>query len=224
MSEQNPTKAQLQDQLEKAQRRNEELEEQNAALENTQADMDKRLSRMETLIQEQRDAGEYQGPQPKIYHDPFDSENPHKILAHPDGKVLSWKNPRVRADRGMRGWVFLTWDSEVGRNIDKYIASPPAKMAGIEHQDNYIRRGTDSILSMIDEEIWLARQNKREEKALRKQRAANARANRALAEGVETFGDGVTDERRPVGGFKPRQELPVPEGGHRTRLLHPDEE
>jgi hypothetical protein len=224
MADKIPTKAEIQEELEQAETRNADLAEENQALMNKQADMEERLARMEALIEGQRAEGTYAGPQPKVYHDPYDTTNPHKILHHPEGKKLSWKNPNIRDRQGWKGWEPITWDSEVGKNIEKYIPSPPAKMVGIEKQDNYVRRGTDSVLAMIDEEIWMARQQKREDKALRKQLAANARANAAIGNGVETFGDGVQSDPRPAGGFKPRQELPVPEGGHRTRLLHPDEE
>jgi len=224
MTEKNPTKAEIQDELEQAAARNEELTEENQALMNKQAYMEERLARMEALIDSQQANGTYRGPEPKVFHDPFDTTNPHKILNHPEGKKLGWKNPRIRDEKGWKGWEPVTWDSEIGKNIEQYIPSPPAKMVGIEKQDNYVRRGTDSVLAMIDEEIWMARQQKREHKALRKQLAANARANSAMGRGVETFGDGVKDEPRPTGGFKPRTETPVPEGGHRTRLFHPDEE
>ena len=224
MTEKIPNKAELQEQLDQATEVNEDLAEENQALLNKQADMDARLERMEAFMDEQSEAGAYEGPKPKIYHDPFDCINPHKFKCHPEGLRFSWKNPRIMEDQGPKGWSPVTWDSEIGRDIDTYLASPPAKMEGIATQDNYVRRGVDSILCVIKEEIWLARQQKRESKALRKQMAANARANVMLGDGVETFGDGVKREPRPVGGFKPREELPVPHGGHRTRLFHPDEE
>ena len=224
MTEKTPNKAELQEQLDKATAVNVELTEENQALLNRQADMDDRLARMEALMEEKLDAGTYEGPQPKVYHDPFECVNPHKFKCHPEGLHFSWKNPRIMDDKGPRGWTPVTWDREIGRNIDEYLSRAPAKLQGIETQDNYVRRGVDSILCVIKEEIWLARQQKRESKALRKQMAANARANVTIGEGVETFGDGVKHDPRPAGGFKPREELPVPHGGHRTRLFHPDEE
>ncbi len=208
MSEQNPSKADLQRDLDKAEIRATELEDERdeavAALENTQADMDTRLARMEALIAEQQAAGEYAGPEPEMYHDPYDiSNNPMRILSHPEGKRLGWKNPRLRDEDGWLGWEPLTWESEIGRDIDKYIASPPAKLEGISKQDNYIRRGTDAILSILDEDIWKARQQKREAKALRKQLAANARAKLPGIPGVaEVIGEGVQADPVPPGGFK----------------------
>jgi hypothetical protein len=214
MADSTKTKAQLQ----------EELDEVQAAHENERAELEARISKMEKMIEEKRAAGEPTGPNPQIYHDPFDTQNPHHINKHPEGKVLSWKNPNYRQQRGWRGWEPVTWDSEIGKNISQYIPDPPAKMEGISKQDNYIRRGTDSVLAAIDEEIWLARQQKRRTKALQKQAAANARANRKLGAGVETFGDGVEREQAPAGGFRRTPEPPMPTGGHRTRLFHPDEE
>lgn len=225
MADKNPTKADLQEDLEAAQAREEELQEERMALLNQQADMDARLARMEALLESRTESGEYQGPEPKLFHDPFDcGSNPHKILKHPEGKILSWKNPRIRQDKGWKGWEPITWDSEVGKNLSEYINDPPAKLEGISKQDNYVRRGTDSVLSMIDEEIWNARQQKREHKALRKQMAANAHANAIIGNGVETFGEGVRRESAPAGGFRRGTEAPVPKGDHRTRLFHPDEE
>lgn len=214
MADSNKTKAQLA----------EELAEVEAARENERAEMEARIERMEALIEQQKAEGTYRGPEPKVYHDPFDTQNPHKILHHPEGKVLSWKNPNYRQQRGWRGWEPVTWDSEIGREISKYIPDPPAKMEGSSKQDNHVRRGTDSVLAVIDEEIWLARQQKRKNKALRKQLAANARSNRALGPGVMTTGDGVQPDGNPRQGLDRPIEPPVPRGGHRTRLMHPDEE
>ena len=219
MTDKNPTKADLQETLEEAQKRNDELTEERDALLNAQADMDSRLARMEALMDEQKASGEYRGPEPKVYHDPFECNNPHKILAHPEGKRLSWKNPKIRNDGGWKGWDPVTWDSEIGKDLDTYIASPPSKMEGISTQDNYVRRGTDSVLAMIDEEIWFARQENRKSKAMRKQLAANARANQRTGEGVETFGDGVTQESRGYG----RGKVAAPVGGVRTPMLPTEE-
>ena len=224
MTEKTPTKAEIQADLEIAAAKNDELEEERNALLNQQADMDARLARMEALLTERTASGEFTGPEPRVYHDPFDCKNPHKILKHPEGKILSWKNPRIRQDKGWKGWEPITWDSEIGKNLASYINDPPAKLEGISKQDNYVRRGTDSILSQIDEEIWNARQQKREDKALRKQLAANATANGAIGNGVETFGDGVRKESPPAGGFKQGVEAPLAPGAHRRHMLRPDEE
>ena len=219
MTDQNPTKAEIQDNLDTALAKQEELTEERDALLNRQADLDERLARMEALMDENTASGNIRGPEPKVFFDPFDTQNPHKILNHPEGMILSWKNPRIRRDKGWKGWEPITWDSEIGQNLEKYIPSPPAKLEGISKQDNYVRRGTDSVLSQIKEEIWLARQEKRRSKALRKQDAANARANRVMGEGVETFGSGVTQESQGL-----RRGAPAAPTGHSRRMLHPDEE
>ena len=215
MTDKNPTKADIQSDLDDAIDRNEELVEDKAVLENYQTDLEARLARMEALIEESTASGDYSGPEPKVFHDPFACTNPHKILSHPEGYRLGWKNPRIRDEQGWKGWEPITWDSEIGKDLSKYIASPPAKMKGIEAQDNYVRRGTDSILSQLPEEIYLARTQARESKALRKQMAANATANRVIGEGVETFGEGVTKESRGYGVGAVR----APQEGHRTKML-----
>lgn len=207
---------------------NEELREENEALANGQALMEQRVAKMEALIQQQIEADEYKGPEPVVYHDPFDcGVNPHHIKKHPDGKILSWKNPNIRnGTRGWRGWVPITYDSEYGERLHEFITDPPAKMEGSADQDNYVRRGTDSILCYIDEEIFYARQQKRETKALRKQLAAQAVRNRVLGPGVETFGDGVQVEPSPPGGFKAGQRpspLTSEHPSHRTEMFDQEE-
>ena len=217
MSEQNRSKADLV-------KENEQLQEDNAALGNAQALMEQRVAQMEALINQQIADGNYSGPAPIVYHDPFDcGVNPHHIKKHPAGKILSWKNPNIRnGTRGWRGWVPITYDSEYGKQLLDYIDDPPAKMEGSSNQDNYVRRGTDSILCYIDEEIWLARQHKRESKALHKQLAAQSVRNQILGPGVETFGDGVQVEGSPPGGFKARQgatPLISKHPAHRTEMF-----
>lgn len=207
---------------------NAELQETNEALLNQQADLVARIERMESMVNEQQERGVYQGPEPIVLFDPFDvGTNPHHIKKHPEGKVLSWKNPNIRnGTRGWRGWVPITYDSEIGQNLTDYILDPPAKMEGSSSQDNYVRRGTDSILCWLPEELWQARQMKREQKALRKQMAASARRNISYAPGVETFGDGVQIEERPAGGFKMGRPAPLDtkHPSHRTEMFNHDEE
>ena len=207
-----------------------ELEQENAELKAENAELlslQDRLSRMEALVQEQKAAGTYTGPEPKVFFDPFDIDvNPLTILKNPAGKVLGWKNPNLRnGSRGWRGWVPITYDSEIGQNLREYINDPPAKLAGTADQDNYVRRGTDSILCWIDEDIFKARQQKREQKALAKQLAATASQNTVLRAGVSTFGEGVRHEERPAGGFKVREDAPplVGEHAHRTAMFDHEE-
>jgi hypothetical protein len=207
-----------------------ELEQENEALKSENAELlsvQERLTRMEALVQEQKSSGTYKGPKPKVYFDPFDVDvNPLTILKNPAGKVLGWKNPNLRnGSRGWRGWVPITYDSEIGQHLNEYINDPPAKLDGTATQDNYVRRGTDSILCWIDEDIFKARQQKREQKALAKQLAASGAQNSVLREGVSTFGDGVRYEERPAGGFKVREDAPplVGEHAHRTAMFASEE-
>lgn len=207
------------------QQENEKLSEEREALLNQQVTLEARIAKMEDLVEQKRSAGEYKGPEPVLYNDPFDLEtNPHHIKKQPPGKVLGWKNPHFRnnSGRGWRGWEPVTYDSEIGQDLEEYINSPPMKMAGAAEQDNYVRRGTDSILCVLDKEIWLARQQKREQKALRKQEAATFNQNRVLRPGVSTTGDGVRKEERPPGGFRVREKAPDIEGhhpSHRTEMF-----
>jgi hypothetical protein len=203
-------------------KQNSELQEVNEQLLAAQDSLEKRLQKMEALVAQKSAEGTYTGPEPVMYHDPFDvGVNPHHVLKHPDGKVLSWKNPNIRnGQRGWRGWVPVTYDDEIGKNIQEYIPDPPAKMSGSATQDNYIRRGTDSILCWLPEEMFKARQQKREMKALRKQVAAQNGRNHALRPGVETFGDGVQQDESSRGGSKPTQLTGHP--SHRTMMF--DEE
>ena len=186
---------------------NDKLRENNEALGNSHAALEQRVIAMEALITQQVEDGVYVGPEPALHHDPFDLEtNPLHIKKHPDGKVLSWINPNIRnGSRGWRGWVPVNYDDEYGSKIEEYLSDPPAKMEGTATQDNYVRRGTDSILCWIEEEIYLARQEKRERKALYKQLAAQNLRNVTIMKGVETFGDGVTVEQTLPGGFKARK-------------------
>jgi len=194
------------DKVDPLEKENVELQENYDALANSYATLEDRLEAMENLINGQIQEGKYGGPAPAMYHDPFDmGVNPHHIKKHPPGKTLSWKNPNIRnGSRGWRGWVPIEYDDEYGLALSDYIADPPAKMEGSADQDNYVRRGTDSILCWIDEEIYLARQEQRERKALHKQLAANNTRNIVLGEGVETFGNGVQVEGNSPGGFKAR--------------------
>ena len=103
--------------------------------------------------------------EPRVVHDPFDTQNPHRIIANPPGFVLGWKNPLYRdGHRGWRGWRPVQFDDEIGRNLSKYLLDPPRRM---EHAvDNMVRRG-DTILCALEEDLWYARQLKRQRKAER---------------------------------------------------------
>lgn len=212
------------DQVDPLEEENEELKENYEALANDYASLEDRLAAMENLINKQVAEGNYAGPEPEMFHDPFDlGVNPHFIKKHPPGKRLSWKNPKIRnGTRGWRGWVPVEYDDEYGLQLSDFIADPPAKMEGSAQQDNYVRRGTDSILCWIHEEIYMARQAKRESKALHKQAAANNNRNQVLGVGVETFGEGVTVEGQAPGGFRSRlgaTPLTSKHPAHRTEMF-----
>lgn len=107
--------------------------------------------------------------EPQLLYDPFDSKNPHKIVKHPPGFRLGWKNPMYRENhRGWRGWVPVKYDSDVGRALKTYLLDPPRKMS---HQDDDLVRRGDSILCMLPEEMWLKRQRDRVERAERNKSA-----------------------------------------------------
>jgi len=192
-----------------------QVEEENLQLQATvdaqkahQEELEARIRRMESMIMGQEtDEGGYE-PKVELYHDPYDtSQNPLTIKKQPDGLHLSWKNPNLRDGGGKtwEGWEPVTWDSEIGKNLEQYIDSPPKRFEGTAAQDNYIRRGSDAILCKLPLEWWLARQEKREKKTLHQQQMASNVRNRTLMPGVRTYGDGVQREASGAvdGGHKP---------------------
>jgi len=213
MTEQNRTKREIEQE-------NTDLLAQNEALSNSHQELLERVQAMEALIQKQADAGEETEPVVHMYHDPFDSsQNPHEIKEQPEGKWLSWKNPNIRQGN-WKGWTPVCYDDEIGQNLERYLNDPPKKLEGIAHQDNYVRRGSDSILCWLPLEWWLARQARREEKALRNESVASGRSNRAIMPGVSTYGEGVEKEQAPPGGFRGQSAPPTPEHPHkRTEMF-----
>lgn len=131
-----------------------------------------RIDDMEQAFDERASRGENVDPAPQVHYDPFDEQNPHVILKHPEGFVLSWKNPDLRAKQGWKGWVPVTYDDEIGQNIDQYLSDPPPRMEGTAQLDNYVRRGTDSILCKLPADLWETRQRKRVERSKYKMRAS----------------------------------------------------
>lgn len=102
---------------------------------------------------------------PTISEDPFAAHNPHKFLKHPAGFHLGWKNPVYReSHRGWRGWRAVEFDDPIGRSLSLYLPEVPHKMS--HALDNYVRRG-DSVLCVLEEGIWNARQKERSDKAKR---------------------------------------------------------
>lgn len=109
--------------------------------------------------------------EPEVLHDPFDPQNPHAIEKHPPGLRLGWKNPKYREDhRGWRGWRPVSYEDDIGKNLGQYINDPPRRMS--HHLDHLVRRG-DSVLCILEDSIWRARQEQRTSKAMR---FANAHA------------------------------------------------
>lgn len=109
--------------------------------------------------------------EPRVFRDPFDAQNPLTFKKHPQGFVLGWINPVYReSHRGWRGWQPVTYDSAIGKRLHEYLTDPPRKLATAT--DNIVRRG-DCVLGALPEEIWLARQQKRNLKAAH-QRAEHA--------------------------------------------------
>lgn len=98
--------------------------------------------------------------EPSLISDPFDTQNPHAIINHPAGFVLSWINPKYRASRGWRGWIRVEWDDEIGRNLTQYLNEVPDRMEGAV--DNYVRRG-DVVLCRLPEAYYRSRRNQREQ-------------------------------------------------------------
>lgn len=141
------------------------LADEREVLETALQSLNDRVDRMAAAMEARQFEGDPHDPAPRVIYDPFDEQNPHAILKHPDGFVLSWKNPNYRAHRGWRGWVPVQHDDEIGMNLNQYLQDPPPRMEGMGAIDNYVRRGTDSILCRIPKEIWDERQNKRENKA-----------------------------------------------------------
>lgn len=140
-------------------------EDAQAAAENANAELEGSVVHTSKSAHAPRPVHEQAMQEPRLLYDPFDSKNPHKIVRNPSGYVLGWKNPMYRENhRGWRGWVPVDYDSEVGRDLKRYLLDPPRKMA---HQDdNLVRRG-DAILCMLPIDMWEARQCDRVERASR---------------------------------------------------------
>jgi len=197
MSDTNPTKAEIQEQKALLEQENTELKQQIADgveersnLLDALSSLSDRVDQLAGAAAAQRDAGNPYDPEPELAYDPYDEQNPHAILSHPEGWVLSWKNPDYRAHRGWRGWVPVEYDDEIGQNLTKYLNDPPARMEGMANVDNYVRRGTDSILCKLPKDIWDARQAKRSRDAeFRFQQSQAAKQQRTKH--YQTYGEGA---------------------------------
>lgn len=141
--------------------------------------------------------------EPELMYDPFDAQNPHKFLRHPQGMHLGWINPVYRdRHRTWRGWTPVEYTDDIGRTLDRYLQDPPRRM---EHAvDNFVRRG-DAMLCWLPENIWQFRQNKRIE-----------RANRGLAPYADSLKPDTGFTRRDIEGVMGDE----PGGSIRGRAMH----
>lgn len=194
-----------------------ELNEYRKMVEEYRAEMDA----LKADRQADSDADEDFGPV-LIHEDPFDNHNAFRIhgeiepcAEYPDGAVIQWKNPEYRARRQWRGWIPFEWGDEyTGKNgelLTKYVPDPPRALQGPDKIDNYVRRG-DVVLARLDKKLYKARQEKRVLESQKRMGLAGSARKTVLSDGVEIIGRGLTDSRRPSGGFRPQQESMSPAG------------
>lgn len=143
-----------------------------------------------------------------VISDPYSSQSPVTFKAHPPGFRLSWCNPRIRNQIGWNGWTPVTYDSEIGENLDLYLNAVPARLEGVSAQDNYVRRGSTSILCFLPEGVWLHRQMEVERKGRARQHLdADSGTDIRNPDGsVIISGEGLVSQERPDGGFKFKHE------------------
>lgn len=132
----------------------------------------------------------------EVVRDPFDTKNALKILRDPPGKKLRWISVTYRETKSMRGWTMVRYDDAIGREIDKYIGEPPARMLGSAGLDSVIRRG-DVCLAWIDHGIWRSRQLKRESVAQGRIKSNTKDQAEAVGMFGAIHGDGVTIDKNP---------------------------
>lgn len=192
-----------------------DLETENAELAKKIADYQAELERMrQAYADDSTDQPSHEGV--ILAEDPFDNHNAFKIHGeiepcdeYPNGAVIQWKNPMYRERRTWRGWEPFEWGDEyTGQNgelLSKYIPDPPQALRGPDRIDNYVRRG-DVVLARLDKNIFLARQEKRFRDSQARSGKATSDKRTVLADGVEIYGPGATDSRRPSGGFRPERE------------------
>ena len=194
MADMNKTKADLSKENAELKTQLADVVEERSELRDALINLDERVTEMAAHQSANRETYD---PEPVLLYDPFDEQNPHKILKNPDGWVLSWKNPDYRAHRGWRGWIPIEFDDEIGSELGKYLNDPPERMAGMAQIDNYVRRGTDSILCKLPQELWDARQQKRVSNA--EYRFQQSRAvNQIRTKQFSTYGDGGTPGDVPI--------------------------
>ncbi len=195
-----------------------EVVEERSTLMETLQGLSNRVDQMAGEVAAQRAAGDPYDPEPELAYDPYDEQNPHAILAHPEGWVLSWKNPDYRAHRGWRGWVPIEHDDEIGQALDQYLNDPPARMEGMANVDNYVRRGTDSILCKLPSEIWDARQKKRTNNAEYRFKQSQV-AQQSRTKQFSTYGEGAVERSS---GSTNEQASGDPAAMEKTALLRRD--
>ena len=144
-----------------------ELETSKATLENEVQELQRQLAtRLEQPQQHQKSSvilDEVPSAEPELLHDPYHATRPLAFLKHPPGFKLGWKNPHYRDNhRSWMGWKPITYDSEIGQELGKYLTDPPRKMA--HKSDNLVRRG-DLVLCVLPEKYWEARNQRRAQKA-----------------------------------------------------------
>lgn len=140
----------------------------------------------------------------KLLHDPFTTQNPLKILAHPPGKRLGWKSPELRKSRRMRGWTFVQWGDEIGRGLQEYIGEPPPRIAEHEQSDSLVRHG-DLCLAWIDEEIYHSRVRRAELLSARARGQLSDNQSKMLAKGVVLGPGGLTEDTTPLQGISKKR-------------------
>ena len=138
-----------------------------------------------------------------VVRDPSKGKTPTKILRHPPGRRLYWSTPALREQTGWDELHPVQYNDPIGREIEKYISEVPEMLRGSQKREGYIRRG-DAVLAWVDEGIYVARQNEREDKSYSRIRDAAAHENINLSAGrAHTIGEGLQDEVRPRQGFVP---------------------
>ncbi len=114
----------------------------------------------------------------------------------PEGQVLGWKSPRVRADKGWRGWqAILFGDQYCGENgelLTKYLVNPPVPGAGKEDGDfdrHITRKGL--VLARLDKRIGDARDRNSVLKGEKMRGEAHTSKTIGVARHVSLVGEGM---------------------------------
>lgn len=205
-----------------------ELEQRNSLLEE--------MVEVARLDRQQRiENGEDAEMSVELLHDPYDVQNPLAIKQvevaqgifepvrippeeqFPEGQVLGWKSPRYRDRRGWRGWIEIKigdkYAGKDGELLSNYLPDPPRRMEGESKMDTCVRRA-GMVLARLDKRIWDARNQKREMRSNLQTGKINKDSPKFDRSGVELFGDGLTDQKRPRGGFKMGEQ---PDMGYKVR-------